>query len=64
MAKQQRIEIEKDILKIWNNWLVECDYHLYLKYGITNGKDIAKDFIINQLEGERGFADRLSRIPF
>jgi len=45
-------EVEKDLMKIWNNWLVECDYHVFLKYGIADGKRMAKSFIYELLDKE------------
>ena len=64
MTEIQDEEVEKAILKIWNNWMVEADYHLFAAFGIINGKEMAKDFIINLLEKERGISDGLWRIPF
>lgn len=46
------VELEKDLHKIWNNWLTESDYHLFIKYGIHDGRSAAKDFVFHLLEKE------------
>ena len=47
-----KVELEKDLYKVWNNWLTESDYHLYIKYGIKDGRSLAKDYVYRLLKQE------------
>ena len=64
MDDDYRVDIEKDLFKIWNNWLVEADYHLFAKFGIRDGKDMAKSFIFELLDKEANGGKHKWILPF
>lgn len=53
--------IEIDMRKLWNNFLIVADFHLWEKHGVNNGRNKAKEFIhdILDLEEDQTYKDEI-----
>ena len=52
MKTSELERVEKALAKLWNNFLVEGDFHLYCAHGVPNGAHFVKDYVWHKLSQE------------